>query len=83
VNEKRQKFTRVAKMEEPGKMPLRFLRLPDVEHRTGLRHSQIHHLEKSGRFPKRIKISDRASGWIESEIEEWSIARIARSRLTA
>jgi prophage regulatory protein len=66
--------------EQPSKMPLRFLRLPDVEHRTALRHSQIHYLEVRGKFPKRIKISERASGWLESEIDSWIAERIAASR---
>jgi len=64
----------------PGKKPLRFLRLPLVEERTGLRHTQIHKLETQGKFPKRVKISERASGWVEHEIDQFLEARIAASR---
>jgi prophage regulatory protein len=58
----------------------RFLRLPQVEDRTGLKHSQIHTLEVSGRFPKRVKISERASGWLEHEIDAWIEQRVMASR---
>lgn len=58
----------------------RFLRLPLVEDRTGLKHSQIHTLEVLGKFPKRIKISERASGWLEHEIDAWIEQRVTASR---
>ena len=60
--------------------PLRFQRLPTVEDRTGLRHTQIHALERLGKFPRRVKISERASGWLESEIDAWIEQRVAASR---
>ena len=59
---------------------LRFLRLPDVEHRSGMRHTQIHTLESRGEFPKRIKISERASGRLAHEIDSWIEQRVAASR---
>lgn len=62
---------------------MRFLRLPEVQDRTGLKHTRIHKLETEGRFPKRIKISDRATGWIESEIDEWLQKRVDLSRSAA
>jgi prophage regulatory protein len=63
--------------EKPAK---RILRLPAVEDRTGLKRSQIHFLESKGKFPKRIKISDRASGWLEHEIDAWIDMKITASR---
>jgi prophage regulatory protein len=60
--------------------PLRILRKPEVESRVGLKRERIAQLEREGRFPKRIKISDRASGWVESEIEAWIASRVAMSR---
>lgn len=56
------------------------LRLPDVRKKTGLSRSQIYRLEALGQFPKRIKLSERASAWVESEIEDWLTERIAKSR---
>ena len=58
----------------------RILRLPRVEDRVGLKHSQIHSLETRGQFPRRIKISERASGWLEHEIDQWIAGRAAASR---
>lgn len=58
----------------------RFLRLPEVERKTGLGHSRIYVLEKQGRFPKRIKLSDRAVGWLETDIEDWIDQRTMLSR---
>jgi prophage regulatory protein len=31
-----------------------------------------------GKFPKPIKLGNKAVGWIEKEIEEWQSERIAR-----
>jgi prophage regulatory protein len=62
------------------KKPVRILRAPALHEKIGLKKSQIQKLESRGQFPKRIKISERASGWIESEIDEWIAKQIARSR---
>jgi len=55
----------------------RFLRRPEVIRRTGLSRSYLVELEAKGRFPKRVKLSDRASAWIEAEVVEWMESRIA------
>jgi prophage regulatory protein len=60
--------------------PMRILRRPEVMSRVALTHSQIDYMEKNGRFPKRIKISVKAAGWIESEIDAFIDQRIAPSR---
>lgn len=66
----------------PDTAPLRLLRLPEVEARVGLRKSVIHKLELAGEFPRRVRISTRAAGWVESEITDFIRARIADSRRT-
>ena len=43
----------------------------------GLKRSTIYRLISLGRFPKHIKLSEHASAWIESEIDDFMIARIA------
>lgn len=58
----------------------RFLRLPDVKLTTGLSRSQIYQLAAKGNFPKPIKLGEKASAWIESEIRDWKLNRIADSR---
>jgi prophage regulatory protein len=66
-----------AKESWEGPPGLRYIRFREVCARVGLRRSSIYRLIELGRFPKQIKLSERASAWIESEIEEFMIARIA------
>ncbi len=61
----------------------RLLRLRHVIDRTGLSRSTIYELMATGRMPRPIAISDRATGWIEQEIEAFLQARIAAARLDA
>jgi len=61
-------------------MAERLIRLPEVEHRTGLRRSSIYSYIKQGRFPAPIKITPKASAWVESEIQEWVDSRIHEAR---
>ncbi|MCQ8223563.1 AlpA family phage regulatory protein [Burkholderia pseudomallei] len=54
--------------------PLRFLRAHEVTAKTGLSRSAIY--AEPG-FPKPVKISAKASAWVESELEFWMAARMA------
>lgn len=60
--------------------PFRFLRLPEVCRLTALSRSQIYRLEASSQFPRRVKLGQAASAWIESEVLQWCADRIAASR---
>ena len=53
----------------------RIERLPAVMARTGLRKTRIYALEAAGKFPKRVKISDRAVGWYAHEIDDFLSSR--------
>lgn len=55
--------------------PIRYLRRPEVEHRTGFKRSQIYAMIKAGDFPPAVKLSVRAVGWRESDIAEWLASR--------
>jgi prophage regulatory protein len=55
----------------------RFLRRRDLSAFTGLKPTRISELINEGRFPEPVPISDRAVGWLESEIAEWQRQRIA------
>ena len=55
----------------------RFLRLREVVERVGLSRTRIYELIGAERFPKQIKLSDRASAWLESDVDAWMDARIA------
>lgn len=58
----------------------RILRFPEVKARVGLCRSHIHNLVSQGKFPAPIKLGARASGWIESEIDQFIQSRIEESR---
>ena len=60
---------------------VRFLRLPEVMHRTGLPRASIYEQMAQGIFPKPIDLSIRSRGWIESEVDAWIKARINARRV--
>ncbi len=57
--------------------PIRMLRLPAVIVKSGLGRDSIYRGGREGWFPKPVKISKRASGWVESEIDAYLAARTA------
>lgn len=67
------------RVEDPHASP-RILRMPEVEARTGLSRRSIQALVRKGTFPQPIRLSRRAIGWLESEVNAWLLERIARSR---
>jgi prophage regulatory protein len=62
-------------------MTTKILRLPDVKALTGLSRSTIYLKVSKGEFPEPIKISSRAIGWPEEDIENWLDTKIIESRL--
>jgi prophage regulatory protein len=61
-------------------MKYQFLRLPAVLEATGLTRSSLYRMAKIGEFPQPIKIGQRASAWLESEVHGWMAKRTSRSR---
>lgn len=57
---------------KPGKL----LRLPAVEERTGLKKSTIYAGVKAGTFPAPVRLSARAVGFREDEIDRWVSERV-------
>jgi len=47
------------------------IRLPATIKKTGLSRSAIYAQIQLGLFPKQVKLSARAIGFIESEIDQW------------
>jgi len=56
--------------------PLKILKINDVIERTTLSKSTIERKIKSNTFPKPIKLSLRATGWVEDDINGWINDRI-------
>lgn len=61
-------------MEEKAQ---RFLRLDDVRVRVPYSRSTIYQLMAQGKFPKPIKLGERAVAWIAADIDKWMADRIA------
>jgi prophage regulatory protein len=55
--------------------PSALLRLPEVQKLSGLSRSSIYRLEATGSFPARVKLSQRATAWRESDISAWIATR--------
>jgi prophage regulatory protein len=62
---------------------IRLLRLKATKDKTGLGRDSIYRGGRDGWFPKPIKISERATGWLESEVDAWIESRVAASRSNA
>ncbi len=61
-------------------MTHKIIRLPEVKAKTGLSTSSVYLQISKGIFPKAISLGDRAVGWLEADIEQWLVERIAVSK---
>ena len=52
-------------------------KLPAILARTGLSRSTLYQRVKDGKFPKPVKISERAVGWLTSEVDDFIAERVA------
>ncbi|WP_051867661.1 helix-turn-helix transcriptional regulator [Vibrio sp. ER1A] len=50
---------------------LKLIRINDLAQMIGYHTSSINHMVSEGRFPQRIKIGPRASGWLLPEVKSW------------
>jgi prophage regulatory protein len=55
----------------------RILRRRDLRAASGLGVTRIDELIREGRFPRPIRLGDRAVGWLESDVAAWQAKRIA------
>jgi prophage regulatory protein len=56
---------------------MRIIRLTEVLAKTGLARSSIYRQIAEGSFPRAVSLGDRSVGWVESEVHDWVMARIA------
>src|SRR5215471_3982728 len=57
--------------------PLKILRLREVRSRTGRSTSSIYQGMAEGNFPRSVPLGGAARGWLETEIDDWILARVA------
>jgi len=58
---------------------IRFQKIGEVVHTTGLSRAQIYRLARAGLFPRPVKTGIRSSAWVEGQVMSWCEARIAES----
>lgn len=61
--------------KHPTPPHVRYIRRPDVEAMTGLSTSTIYKMMSEGRFPRPIKLTQKAVAWNEAEILDWLASR--------
>lgn len=61
----------------------KFLRIEQVMDATGLTRPSVYRGAAAGWFPKPIKLSERSSAWVESDVQTWMQARVEASRQAA
>jgi prophage regulatory protein len=54
----------------------KLIKLKTVMGITGLSRSHTYALSQRGEFPKPVKLTERSSAWIESEVLGWIDSRI-------
>ncbi|WP_447214872.1 helix-turn-helix transcriptional regulator [Citrobacter pasteurii] len=57
-----------------------FIRLSEVQRRTGYSKAWIYRLMRQGKFPSSVKIGSRSIAFVESEVDDWINQRIEESR---
>jgi prophage regulatory protein len=64
---------------------MRFLRYPELESLKGIPFTRVHidRLEKAGKFPKRVHLSEMTIAWIEAEIDAHLAAKVAEREIAA
>jgi len=63
--------------------PPSILRFPQVQARTGLSRSALNTLVRNGRFPRPVRLTNRALGWLSVDIDAWISAKRAAAEMTA
>jgi prophage regulatory protein len=56
---------------------MRVLRLNEVMELTGFGKTTIYQLQRARDFPRRVKMTAQAVGWIEDEVRAWIKNRMA------
>jgi predicted DNA-binding transcriptional regulator AlpA len=64
----------------PADSSSKIIRPVNLPHETGLSLSTTDRLEKTGKFPARIQLSDNTVGWHREDVEVWRANRQRRSR---
>jgi len=61
-------------------MNYQIIKKPTVIKLSTLSSATIYRLIKQGKFPKQIKLSERSSGWVLKEVEQWLEEKINKRK---
>lgn len=58
---------------------MKLLSYDELRPQKGIPYSKVHiwRLEREGRFPKRVPLGANRHGWVDTEIDDWLVARAA------
>jgi prophage regulatory protein len=56
---------------------MRIIRLKEVMDLTGLARSTVYKYIAASEFPVPVSLGERCVGWLESEVHDWILARVA------
>lgn len=56
---------------------MRLIKIKEVMDITGLGSSSVYQFAKDGAFPKQVRLGPRASAWLESEVHDWIMEKLA------
>jgi len=59
---------------------MKVLRMKDVIAKLGLSRSTIYNLINAGDFPPSFRLHKQSVGWLESDIDEWILKRMAENK---
>lgn len=57
---------------------MKFLKLKEVMEMTAMSRSNVYKMMSEGRFPQSVSLGARAVAWVESEVQDWILERIAQ-----
>ncbi len=66
-------------MQATKSNPTKILRMKQVVERTGICRAMVYRLQRLGQFPQSIKLSERATGWLEHDVDAWIESRISQT----
>lgn len=57
---------------------MKLIRLAQVMECTGLPRSTLYKFIAAGHFPKPVPLGGKAVAWVQSEIEDWILEKVAQ-----
>jgi prophage regulatory protein len=64
---------------------MKLLSFDQLRSEKGISYSKVHlwRLEKTDKFPKRVPLGASRHGWVDSEIDDWLLERMASRKSEA